>query len=81
MNILGIDLGKFNLVCGMLNTDRNEIEHWSVETKRDYLASMLCGASLPLQLRHDLVVIGAVLRIPKRHRYPQRCLGVRIRET
>jgi transposase len=59
MNILGIDLGKFKSVCCMLNTDGNQTEYYSADTSREYLRSMLSGASLRLKLRADLVVIEA----------------------
>ena len=46
MNILAIDLGKFNSVCCYFNTETQKYSFWPVATSRSYMESVLKSAAI-----------------------------------
>ena len=46
MNILAIDLGKFNSMCCFFNTETRNYSFWPATTSRSYMESLMKGAAI-----------------------------------
>lgn len=55
MNILALDLGKFNTMCCFFDTESQQAEYWTASTSRQYLTTVLKDPSRQV----DLVVMEA----------------------
>ncbi len=60
MNILALDLGKFNTTCCFFDTDTQEHSFWNAATTRSYLTSVFRNNDIDLVVTQGIPLVQRV---------------------